>query len=314
MRIKRFNESVDWSDDDEIPEGYVYSWADIFDMVIDLIDIDFEVIKNDRYFIDKDDKEISLNKGDYYSSWRYNSRKTREDFYRDTKGTCYILKMSKSINLTKFNEPHSGYLVSKYNFHNSTSEMLKILEIINYLEKRAKVYHAYEFDDGKISLILMIQSKIPEGYVEKQIEEHKNYKVQKYISEYIFEPIYNSFSDENKNYTKKFRENAFDILKFDIDQDFYEKSKMAIFPINLNFTKGVLNSNMVELEKSINYLKKSNKERGIEVDWRKITKEEANKVGDSKIEGMMGIILNYDIKKVIKYVNDKIEKGETWSI
>jgi hypothetical protein len=71
---------------------------------------------------------------------------------------------------------------------------------------------------------------------------------------------------------------------------------------------------MAELQKSINYLKKSNKKRGIELEWRKITKEEANKVGDSKIEGMMGIILNYDIKKVIKYVSDKIEKGEAWSI
>ena len=304
MKIKRFNESFNWTEDDKIPFGYKYSWGDIFDMVVDLIDLGFEVVKNDRYFINENDKKIeSTNRGG------------SEKFYKDVKGTCYILKMVKDISLFNFYDPGYGYNVSNYKFHKSSDNMLKILEIISYIEKREKVYHGYNLADNKISLILMIQSDIVEGFAEKKIKELREYKIRKNIQDIIISP--RKYFLGNKDYTKKFREEAFGQMEMDIwigEDDFFEKSEISIYPINLNFTKQVLSSNMNKLEKDVNWFINRNKKRGINVEWRKITKQEAEKVNSLEIEGMMGMIFKYNISKLKKYVSDKIDKGDTWGI
>lgn len=311
MRIKRFNESLDWTEDEEIPYGYKYSWADIFDMVVDLIDLGFEVVKNDRFFINENGEKIEYNTGEY--GWR--AKKDEEQFYKDVKGTCYILRMVKDIKLFSFYEPSYDYRVHNYEFHKSTDNMLKILEIISYIEKREKVYHGYNLADNKISLILMIQSDIVEGFAEKEIKELREYKIREKIQNIIISP--SEYFLGNKDYTKKFRERAFGGMKMDIhirEDDFFEKSEIAIYPINLNFTKQVLSSNMSKLESDVNWFINRNKKRGINLEWRKITKQEAEKVNSPEIEGMMGIIFKYDINKLKKYVNDIIEKGEEWFI
>jgi hypothetical protein len=311
MRIKRFNESLDWIEDDEIPFGYKYSWSDIFDMIVDLIDLGFEVVKNDRFFINENDEMINKNENEY----RYWNGK--ENFYKDVKGTCYILKLDKDIKLFKFKATwikHRVLFVNGiygYKFHKSSDEMLKILEIINQLENRERIYHSYDFSDNKISLILMIQSDIVEGFSEKKIKELREAKIRENIQDIISKPSRLSYN--NKSYTKKFREEAFGSIKRDIwigDDNFFEESKMTILPINLNFTKQVLSSNIERLESDIKRFIDNNKERGINIEWRKITKQEAEEVDSPEIEGMMGMIYKYDINKLKKYVSDKIDKGE----
>jgi hypothetical protein len=309
MRIKRFNESLDWTEDDEIPFGYKYSWSDIFDMIVDLIDLGFEVVKNDRFFINENDEMIDEHKR------KYDHRDGKVQFYKDVKGTCYILRMIKDIKLFNFSEPGYDYRVYNYEFHKSSDDMLKILETISYIEKREKVYHGYNLSDNKISLILMIQSDIVEGFAEKEIKELRDYKIRKKVGEILQRP--GEFSPDNKYYTRKFREEAFGRTRSDIsmsDDNFFEESKIRIIPINLNFTKQVLSSNFNRLEDSIIWMIENNKKRGINLEWRKITKKEAELVNSPEIEGMMGLIYNYDIKKLKKYVSDKIDKGKEWYI
>ena len=246
--IKRFKIFEDVEDDEnaEIPEGFEYSWNDIYESLLYLTDIGFEIDEKSqkRYLADEKGIEVKGESGHRYNNWEYKSN------IELAKNAIYEIKLFKKKESNKIHKEVStgGYSsrTNHYYLDSDVEELLRIYEeIASFCAHFDKAYHNLTIEEGGYSVWLVASSDVTGDFINKKLDDELNSKVNSKINGQVWD-TFRRLSSSNKFFTKKFRESFFNGSLGSI------KGGVAIYLFDWNsVTKGVYNTNSETLDNAI---------------------------------------------------------------
>ena len=242
---KIFEDAQDEDENDEIPEGFKYSWNNIYDSLLYLTDIGFEIDEKSqkRYLADEKGNQIKgQNVGGYYNrEWKSNIELAKNAIYE-----IRLFKKKDGGKLYK-NVSLGGYPSKELNYYldSDIDGLLAIYEeIASFCARFDKAYHNLTIENRGYSVWLVASSDVTGDFITKKLDDELNYKVESKISSQV--TTNTRFSSGNKFYTKKFREDFFGRSLYSIKNGIYIKT------FNWNsVTKGVYNTNSEVFDKGV---------------------------------------------------------------
>jgi hypothetical protein len=243
--IKGYKIFEDKDENDEVPEGFKYSWNDIYESLFYLTDIGFEIDEKSqkRYLADEKGNQIKgQNVGGYYNrEWKSNIEFAKNAIYE-----IRLFKKKDGGKLYK-NISLGGYPSKEINYYldSDIDGLLAIYEeIASFCARFDKAYHNLTIENRGYSVWLVASSDVTGDFITKKLDDELNYKVESKISSQV--TTNTRFSSGNKFYTKKFREDFFGRSLYSIKNGIYIKT------FNWNsVTKGVYNTNSEVFDKGV---------------------------------------------------------------
>jgi hypothetical protein len=244
-KYKIFEDAQDEDENDEVPEGFKYSWNNIYDSLLYLTDIGFQIDEKSqkRYLSDEKGNQIKgENVGGYYNrEWKSNIEKAKNAIYE-----IRLFKKKESNRLYK-SVSLGGYPSRELNYYldSDIDGLLAIYEeIASFCARFDKAYHNLTIEHNGYSVWLVASSDVTGDFITKKLDDELNYKVESKISSQV--TTNTRFSSGNKFYTKKFREDFFGRSLYSIKNGIYIKT------FNWNsVTKGVYNTNSEVFDKGV---------------------------------------------------------------
>ena len=243
--IKKYKIFEDKDENDEVPEGFKYSWNDIYESLFYLTDIGFEIDEKSQkcYLADEKGNQIKgQNVGGYYNrEWKSNIEFAKNAIYE-----IRLFKKKEGGKLYK-NISLGGYPSKEINYYldSDIDGLLAIYEeIASFCARFDKAYHNLTIENRGYSVWLVASSDVTGDFITKKLDDELNYKVESKISSQV--TTNTRFSSGNKFYTKKFREDFFGRSLYSIKNGIYIKT------FNWNsITKGVYNTNSEVFDKGV---------------------------------------------------------------
>lgn len=318
--IKRFKIFEDVEDEDEnakIPEGFEYSWNDIYESLLYLTDIGFEIDEKsqERYLADENGHEV---KSEYFRGvYKSNIEKAKNAIYEIRlfkKKETNKLKRQVSVGYSYRNEYQTYYLDS------DIDELLRIYEeIASFCNHFDKSYHNLTVSEDGYSVWLVVSSDVTGDFINKKLDDELNNKVNSKINGQVWD-TFRTLSSTNKSFTKKFRESFFNGTLGTI------KGGVAIQLFDWNsVTKSVYNTNSDELDGIINsILGRFNNtgywnygKFGYKAEFRELKESDFTNIKEDwqveklkKYIGTKAIIVKFNYDDVFKKVKEELFKNK----
>ena len=243
---KIFEDAQDGDVNDEVPEGFKYSWNDIYESLLYLTDIGFEIDEKSQksYLADEKGNEVKGEyEGGYYNrEYKSNIEKAKNAIYE-----IKLFKKKESGRLKKEIQVGDSYRNQYITYHldSDIDGLLAIYEeIASFCARFDKAYHNLTIENRGYSVWLVASSDVTGDFITKKLDDELNYKVESKISSQV--TTNTRFSSGNKFYTKKFREDFFGRSLYSIKNGIYIKT------FNWNsVTKGVYNTNSEVFDKGV---------------------------------------------------------------
>lgn len=317
-KYKIFEEAED--EDDKVPEGFKYSWNDIYESLLYLTDIGFEIDEKSqkRYLADEKGREVKGESGHRYNNWEYKSN------IELAKNAIYEIKLFKKKESNKIHKEVStgGYSsrTNHYYLDNDVEELLRIYEeIASFCAHFDKAYHNLTIEEDGYSVWLVTSSDVTGDFINKKLDDELNNKVDSKINGQVWD-TFRRLSSSNKFFTKKFRESFFNGSLGSI------KGGVAIYLFDWNsVTKGVYNTNSETLDNAIDSILGTFNNTGYwnygkfgyKAEFRElkesdfvVLKEDWQINKAKKFVGSKAIIVKFDYNTVFKKVKDELKKKD----
>ena len=320
--IKRFKIFEDVEDDEnaKVPEGFEYSWNDIYESLLYLTDIGFEIDEKSqkRYLADEKGREV---KGEYSSDYYNREYKSNIEL---AKNAIYEIKLFKKKESNKIHKEVStgGYSsrTNHYYLDSDVEELLRIYEeIASFCAHFDKAYHNLTIEEDGYSVWLVTSSDVTGDFINKKLDDELNNKVNSKINGQVWD-TFRRLSSSNKFFTKKFRESFFNGTLGSI------KGGVAIYLFDWNsVTKGVYNTNSDQLDNAIDSILGTFNNTGYwnygkfgyKAEFRElkesdfvILKEDWQINKAKKFVGSKAIIVKFDYNTVFKKVKEELIKKD----
>jgi len=309
LRPYKIFEDVD--EDDIVPDGFKYSWNDIYESLFYLTDIGFEIDAKSqaRYLADEKGNPIKgAYVGGYYNrEWKSNIELAKNAIYE-----IKLFKKKEGGKLYK-NVSLGGYPSRDISYHldSDVNGLLDIYqEIASFCSRFDKSYHNLTIENKGYSVWLVASSDVTGDFINKKLDDEVNSKVESKLQKQVHNS-FTRFSSSNKFYTKKFREDFFGWNLYEIKKGIYIKT------FNWNsVTKGVYNTNSEVFNKAIeDVLDTFNRilsKYGHKAEFREL--KESDLVGlDAKDTergkeyiGKKSIIVKFDYQKVFDLIRKEL--------
>lgn len=314
-KYKIFEDAQDEDENDEVPEGFKYSWNNIYDSLLYLTDIGFEIDEKSqkRYLSDEKGNQIKgENVGGYYNrEWKSNIEKAKNAIYE-----IRLFKKKESNRLYK-SVSLGGYpsREKSYYLDSDIDGLLAIYEeIASFCARFDKAYHNLTIENDGYSVWLVASSDVTSDFITKKLDDELNYKVERKLLSQVTDS-FTRFSSGNKFYTKKFREDFFGRSLYSIENGIFIKT------FNWNsVTKGVYNTNSEVFDKAVKSVLEGFNGKsswdlgkyGYKAEFREL--KESDLVGlDTKDTekgkeyiGKKSIIVKFDYKKVFDLIKKEL--------
>jgi len=317
---KIFEDAQDEDENDEIPEGFKYSWNNIYDSLLYLTDIGFQIDEKSqkRYLADEKGNQIKgQNVGGYYNrEWKSNIEFAKNAIYE-----IRLFKKKESNRLYK-SVSLGGYpsREKSYYLDSDIDGLLAIYEeIASFCARFDKAYHNLTIENDGYSVWLVASSDVTGDFITKKLDDELNYKVESKLSSQVTNN-FTRFSSGNKAYTKKFREDFFGRSLYSINNGIYIKT------FNWNsVTKGVYNTNSEVFDKAVKYVLEGFNGKstwdlgryGYKAEFRELKESDLVGLDDRDTErskeyiGKKSIIVKFDYNKVFNTIKKELsEKTE----
>jgi len=244
---KIFEDSEEEDENAIVPEGFEYSWNDIYESLLYLTDIGFKIDEKSlkRYLADEKGNEV---KGGYEGGYGYN-REYKSNIEK-AKNAIYEVRLFKKKESDKIRKDielggYSRHTVSYY-LDKDIDGLLGIYEeIASFCARFDKAYHNLTIQNDGYSIWLVASSDVTGDFITKKLDDELNDKVENKISKQVIDN-FDRFSSGNKFYTKKFREDFFG------NSLYQQKNGIFIKTFNWNsITKAVYNTNSEMFDKAV---------------------------------------------------------------
>lgn len=297
---KIFEDSEEEDENDIIPEGFKYSWNDIYESLLYLTDIGFKIDSEKRYLADSKGQEIE-------GKWEYNygERNYRSNIEM-AKNAIYEIRLSKKKESGRIRKEVSlgGYPSREktYYLDNNINELLSIYEeIASFCSRFDKSYHNLSIESDGYSVWLVASSEVTGDFINKKLDDELNARVLSIIEKRVSTAL-SRFSSSSRAYTKKFREDFLDRSLVSI------KDGIAIQLFNWgSISKSVYNTNSELFEKAISLvLNNLNSDKyGYKAEFRELKESD---IVDIKKEWQIEKLKAYIGKKavIVKFDYDKV--------
>jgi len=320
--IKRFKIFEDVEDDEnaEVPEGFEYSWNDIYESLLYLTDIGFEIDEKSqkRYLADEKGREIKGESGHRYNNWEHKSN------IELAKNAIYEIKLFKKKESNKIHKEVStgGYSsrTNHYYLDSDVEELLRIYEeIASFCAHFDKAYHNLTIEEDGYSVWLVASSDVTIDFINKKLDDELNSKVNSKINGQVWD-TFRRLSSSNKFFTKKFRESFFSGSLGSI------KGGVAIYLFDWNsVTKGVYNTNSANLDGAIDSILGTFNNTGYwnygkfgyKAEFRELKESDFTNLKEDwqitklkKYVGTKAIIVKFDYNTVFKKVKEELKKKD----
>jgi hypothetical protein len=314
---KIFEDAQDEDENDEIPEGFKYSWNNIYDSLLYLTDIGFEIDEKSqkRYLSDEKGNQIKgENVGGYYNrEWKSNIEKAKNAIYE-----IRLFKKKESNRLYK-SVSLGGYpsREKSYYLDSDIDGLLAIYEeIASFCARFDKAYHNLTIENDGYSVWLVASSDVTGDFITKKLDDELNYKVESKLSSQVTNN-FSRFSSSNKFYTKKFREDFFGRSLYEIKNGIYIKT------FNWNsVTKGVYNTNSEVFDKAVKSVLEGFNGKsswdlgkyGYKAEFRELKESDLVGLDDKDTErgkeyiGKKSIIVKFDYQKVFNTIKKELSE------
>lgn len=309
LRPYKIFEDVD--EDDIVPDGFKYSWNDIYESLFYLTDIGFEIDAKSqaRYLADEKGNPI---KGEYVGGYYNREWKSNIEWAKNAVYEIKLFKKKEGGRLYK-NVSLGGYPNRDISYYldSDVNGLLDIYqEIASFCSRFDKSYHNLTIENKGYSVWLVASSDVTGDFINKKLDDEVNSKVESKLQKQVHNS-FTRFSSGNKFYTKKFREDFFGWNLYEIKKGIYIKT------FNWNsVTKGVYNTNSEVFNKAIeDVLDTFNRilsKYGHKAEFREL--KESDLVGlDAKDTergkeyiGKKSIIVNFDYQKVFDLIRKEL--------
>jgi len=305
----------DIDENDIIPDGFKYSWNDIYESLFYLTDIGFEIDEKSqkRYLADEKGNPIKgQNVGGYYNrEWKSNIELAKNAIYE-----IKLFKKKEGGKLYK-NVSLGGYSSRDISYHldSDVNGLLDIYqEIASFCSRFDKSYHNLSIENKGYSVWLVASSDVTGDFITKKLDDELNYKVESKLSSQVTDN-FTRFSSGNKFYTKKFREEFFGRSLYSIKRGIYIKT------FNWNsVTKGVYNTNSEVFDKAVKYVLEGFNGKstydlgkyGYKAEFRELKESDLVGLDNNDIErgkeyiGKKSIIVKFDYQKVFDMIKKEL--------
>jgi len=298
-----------------VPEGFEYSWNDIYESLLYLTDIGFKIDEESakRYLADENGNQI---KGEYEGGYGYN-REYKSNIEK-AKNAIYEVRLFKKKESDKIRKDievggYSRQTVSYY-LDKDIDGLLGIYEeIASFCARFDKAYHNLTIQNDGYSIWLVASSDVTEDFIKSNLDKELNDKVASKLSS----GIYNTFDRLfNRSYTKKFTE---DFIRAGTLGEIEKGTYIKLFNWN-SITKGVYNTNSAQFDSHIkgilnefNNTGEYNLGRyGYKAEFRELKEEDIVGVRDqekaNKYLGTKAIIVKFDYNKVFDNIKKEFSK------
>lgn len=317
--IKGYKIFEDKDDNDEVPEGFKYSWNDIYESLLYLTDIGFEIDEKSlkRYLSDEKGNQI---KGEYEGGYGYNREyKSNIELAKNAIYEIRLFKKKESNRLYK--SVSLGGYPSKENIYYLDSDIDGLLaiyeEIASFCARFDKAYHNLTIENNGYSVWLVASSDVTGDFITKKLDDELNDKVENKISKQVIDN-FDRFSSGNKFYTKKFREDFFGKSLYQ------QKNGIFIKTFDWNsITKGVYITNSEVFDKAVkSILGNFNNtgswdlgKYGYKAEFREIKEEDIKGLKEGwqqdaakKSIGTKAIIVKFDYQKVFDMIKKELSE------
>lgn len=315
-KYKIFEEAED--EDDKVPEGFKYSWNDIYESLLYLTDIGFQIDEKSqkRYLADEKGEEV---KGEYVGGYYNREWKSNIDLAKNAIYEIRLSKKKESGRLEKYIKVGSSWSnthISCY-LDSDIDGLLAIYEeIASFCARFDKAYHNLTIESDGYSVWLVASSDVTGEFITKKLDDELNYKVERKLLSQVTDS-FTRFSSGNKFYTKKFREDFFGWNLYSI------KNGIFIKTFNWNsVTKGVYNTNSEVFENAIKVIlevfnRKSSWDLGkygYKAEFRELKESDLVGLDDKDTErgkeyiGKKSIIVKFDYQKVFNTIKKELSE------
>jgi hypothetical protein len=304
---------------DIVPEGFEYSWNDIYESLLYLTDIGFKIDEESakRYLADENGNQI---KGEYEGGYGYN-REYKSNIEK-AKNAIYevrLFKKKESGRLKKEVQIGDSYRNQYVTYHldSDIDGLLGIYEeIASFCARFDKAYHNLTIQNDGYSIWLVASSDVTEDFIKSNLDKELNSKVESAISKQVVSN-FNRLSYDNKAYTKKFREEFFGGSVSQLEKGIFIK----LFNWS-SVTKSVYNTNFEKFDQSVKSILSNFNDTGswslgkygYKAEFREIKEEDIVDLKGRESErakeyiGKKAIIVKFDYNKVFNIIKKNLSK------
>jgi hypothetical protein len=301
-----------------VPEGFEYSWNDIYESLLYLTDIGFKIDEESakRYLADENGNQI---KGEYEGGYGYN-REYKSNIEK-AKNAIYEVRLFKKKESDKIRKDievggYSRQTVSYY-LDKDIDGLLGIYEeIASFCARFDKAYHNLTIQNDGYSIWLVASSDITEDFIQSNLDKELNSKVESAISKQVVSN-FNRLSYDNKAYSKKFREEFFGGSVSQLEKGIFIK----LFNWS-SVTKSVYNTNSEKFDQAVKSILSNFNDTGswslgkygYKAEFREIKEEDIVDLKERESErakeyiGKKGIIVKFDYNKVFDIIKKNLSK------
>jgi hypothetical protein len=301
-----------------VPEGFEYSWNDIYESLLYLTDIGFKIDEESakRYLADENGNQI---KGEYEGGYGYN-REYKSNIEK-AKNAIYEVRLFKKKESDKIRKDievggYSRQTVSYY-LDKDIDGLLGIYEeIASFCARFDKAYHNLTIQNDGYSIWLVASSDITEDFIQSNLDKELNSKVESAISKQVVSN-FNRLSYNNKAYSKKFREEFFGGSVSQLEKGIFIK----LFNWS-SVTKSVYNTNSEKFDQAVKSILSNFNDTGswslgkygYKAEFREIKEEDIVDLKERESErakeyiGKKGIIVKFDYNKVFDIIKKNLSK------
>jgi hypothetical protein len=301
-----------------VPEGFEYSWNDIYESLLYLTDIGFKIDEESakRYLADENGNQI---KGEYEGGYGYN-REYRSNIEK-AKNAIYEVRLFKKKESDKIRKDievggYSRQTVSYY-LDKDIDGLLGIYEeIASFCARFDKAYHNLTIQNDGYSIWLVASSDVTEDFIQSNLDKELNSKVESAISKQVVSN-FNRLSYGNKAYTKKFREEFFGGSVSQLEKGIFIK----LFNWS-SVTKSVYNTNSEKFDQAVKSILSNFNDTGswslgkygYKAEFREIKEEDIVDLKGRESErakeyiGKKAIIVKFDYNKVFDNIKKEFSK------
>jgi hypothetical protein len=301
-----------------VPEGFEYSWNDIYESLLYLTDIGFKIDEESakRYLADENGNQI---KGEYEGGYGYN-REYKSNIEK-AKNAIYEVRLFKKKESDKIRKDievggYSRQTVSYY-LDKDIDGLLGIYEeIASFCARFDKAYHNLTIQNDGYSIWLVASSDVTEDFIQSNLDKELNSKVESAISKQVVSN-FNRLSYNNKAYSKKFREEFFGGSVSQLEKGIFIK----LFNWS-SVTKSVYNTNSEKFDQAVKSILSNFNDTGswslgkygYKAEFREIKEEDIVDLKERESErakeyiGKKGIIVKFDYNKVFDIIKKNLSK------
>ena len=318
VHYRIFEDSEEEDENNIVPEGFEYSWNDIYESLLYLTDIGFKIDKKSerRYLADEHGDEV---KGE--RSWNFGQTEYKSNIEK-AKNAIYEIKLFKKKEtgrLKKEVQVGDSYKNQYRTYHldSDVDELLAIYEeIASFSSRFDKAYHNLSIEKDGYSVWLVASSDITGDFIQTKLDKEMNSKIETVLSKQVYNN-FNRLSYDNKAYTKKFREEFFGGSVSQLESGIFIK----LFNWN-SVTKSVYNTNSEKFDQSIKSILNNFNDTGswnlgkygYKAEFRELKEEDIVNLKEREFEkgkkyiGTKAIIVKFDYNKVFDIIKKELSK------